>query len=170
MSSELLEQEISQLSILDNKSYISVNEVHSLVPKKTIQDIMDKYNLDKNDTLTSVYYLTNLLMRGELELAKKYIETLPVDQVRLVVNEITMENYYGTLLHILLYWNNDEEAFRFYNLLTSLGAKLIKDHYDELPFEQSGCLYVVDRYITYNRNIDEFNCLYDRIRELEKNM
>ena len=148
---------------------ITVTEAQTTVPALTIEDIMDRYHLDNCNPELYMLYISNLVMRGKLEDAKNYIATLPVDFVREVVNTTSYHTYYGTVLHVLLYWNNNREALDFYKVLTSLGARPIQDYYNQLPWEQTGILYVVDGYQTENNRIqEEFTWLYEQIQNMEK--
>ena len=172
-------------------SEITVAEAQNIVPILTFHQIADTFHLNIFNPELYVLYIANMLMRGKLEDAKEYINTLPIDFVRTIVNTTSYHTYYGTLLHVLLYWNNTPEAYNFYKLLTNLGAKPILDYYEQLPWEQTGILYslpsltlgnrtsegvaltqlpkyVVDNNPTDNRRIQsEFSWIYNEVKVLE---
>lgn len=150
--------------------YYSVNEIHGIVPSQTLEEIKNKYKLKYSDPELQLLYIKNMLMRGKIEEAKEYIETLHPDLVRKVMNTTSYYTYYGTILHTLLYWNNDEEAVKFYKLLINLGAKPIHDYYEQYPWEQDGSLYVFNESDDeYERDNEEFKWIYSQIKEIEKN-
>lgn len=147
---------------------ITVSQAQTTVPNLTISDIAEEFKIDIFSEELHMLYISNLLMRGKLNEAKEYIGTLPVDSVRIIVNITNYHTYYGSVLHVLLYWNNNKEAFDLYKLLTSVGAKPIRDYYGMFPWEQNGILYVAEENHTDNERIqEEFTWLYNEIKNLE---
>jgi len=118
--------------------------------------------------------LAKLLMQGELSKVRnilvRYVSGSEHDNFFIVdvMNCTPIDTYCGTLLHVLLYHNNTEDAFNLYKFMIEHGAIPVKNYYEEMPYEQNGCYWIFSTEgidFKMGRNFGDFAQLYERIKE-----
>ena len=126
---------------------LSAEIARSLLPNINITDI-DEYididYLDRQSYIRKLFYLGYQCCRGDYDRIFDFIQnTNDLDELSQLLNDNTLyEFYYGTVLHLVLYWNTGEQAQNLYNLLVKHGAKPCENYYEALPWTQEGCEWV----------------------------
>lgn len=106
--------------------------------------------------------LFNLLRQGKLNEFRQMIDHLSPQVLIPCLNYHLEDEYGGTVLHCLLYWNDSPEAFQLYQYLRGIGALPTRDDYEQNPWEVSGQCYVFTQDIMYLRDPGDFiNILMD---------
>ena len=139
---------------------LSSIEVKSLIKEQSLEEIQQIYG-NSNDA--KILYLGYLCSKGIIEPIQEFIEQLGEDSYE-IINAPHIEFYFGTVLHIALYWNSGLNGLKLFNLLVSYGAKYYKDYYQQLPWKQTGIIWtnvIPDNYRALGRRDEaEFNDLY----------
>ena len=150
---------------------ISATEMHKKVGPMGHSAIANKFNLnyEDNDMEIELLYVTNLLMRGELDQVREYFHSFTDYYAQELLHTTSYYTYFGTLLHILLYWNDSDDAFELYKFFRNKGALPIKDYYEQYPYEQDGTLYIAHQNGDgdYKRNHEDFTSLYEKVKKFE---
>lgn len=153
-------------------NFISVTEANALYPDMSRYDIAIFYQLDPTIHRLDIdlLYLINKIKRGKLDDAKKILESLDKEVVKKLINRTSFYMYDGTILHLLLYWNNNYSALEFYKDLRYIGANIYKDYYGDLPWKQTGSFYVDEiNHVNYGRFQEDFTWINLMVQEFESN-
>ena len=125
------------------------------------------YQNDDWFTVQTVY-LGYVCAQGDLAKIKRVLQD-PLAKVMMNSKQAIFNG--GTVLHMALFWNTGDTAVELYKLLTTCGAKPGMNDDEELPWEQTGFIWV--NYLNpYNlgtrneREYNEFAGAYKQIQEL----
>lgn len=118
--------------------YINAVEIHDRVKKITVSDVLDAIENWPYESSPKLIYLGNLCVRGEYTELANFFRTHSESENKLLLNTPCYEFHYGTLLHLVLFWNTGNAAIDLFDLLVGHGAESKLDYYDCLPWTQSG--------------------------------
>ena len=87
-------------------------------------------------------YVVYLVARGDFIALTNFLDAFEPQERTELINTRSMGAYFGNTLHVAAYWNTGHEALAIYRYLKANGAAAFRDHYDALPWEQRGILYI----------------------------
>ena len=97
---------------------------------------------DVNENDLKFVYLSYLCIKGDTDNIKKFIST-ETDSILSYILSTTYDTLkLNTILHTLLYWNNDDTAFDLFTLFIEHGAKVSRNEMNFLPWEQNGLIWL----------------------------
>ncbi len=110
----------------------------------------------------------HLCSKGDIYSVKDFIQSTDPTELRAILNKKLYENWDGTVLHTVLYWNTGNKAVDMFELLVEHGADPVRDYYGLFPWENKAPLWIlpfncVDQ---YGRDVDEFEETYQYLREI----
>lgn len=150
---------------LDYPGMVTVDQVHELA----LQYPLKTEGLHPIDNALEILCrpLFTLLRQGKLIEFQNRIDAIFPRVLIPCLNYQLYDEYYGTVLHCLLYWNNSPNAFQLYTYLRELGAIPKPDYYMDYPWENSGNYYNITFNLIKQRNLDDFTDIIERVRDYE---
>jgi hypothetical protein len=147
-------------------------EAKALIPSVTREEAIQyliSVNEDTDDLSVNCFYLGSMCARGKLNDAAAFIKSLGAGATE-VINLIHSRFYWGTVLHVALYWNSGQLGLDFFELLWEHGARYCPNYYENYPWEQLDEMWVNPvRHgpdtVLGTRDITEFIDMYEQIRE-----
>jgi hypothetical protein len=108
-----------------------------------------------------VHYLGHLCARGDSAKIKAFLDETEPEELKKIVNTTPYDQSYdqwgGTCLNIVGYWNTGEKAHQLFELLNRYGAKFGYAN-ESFPWDCRACLWLSP--ITHvefgKRNVEEF--------------
>lgn len=89
-----------------------------------------------------VIYTHFLVARGKFVDIVEFLDAMPEDMRRRVVNHAMYHTWWGNTLNMCLYWNTGHDALGIYRYLVNCGAVAIRDYYGQYPWDQGGSRYI----------------------------
>ena len=172
LSHSTIEQEnlpvesVSSSNKFSHYEYMSPEDMHTLYAN-CVHLIPNAEHYNYYDLKAMELY--NLIRSCNVEKIYKFCHTIPSDELVKIINATPYDIYYGNVLHAVLYHIRGNIALELFNFFLESGAKICLNYYDELPWEQSGCLWTVLDNIHYRRNVDDFQEIYERASNFKKN-
>ena len=157
---------------------LTPEQARDLIPVYDQQDICVELRRGGNTTgelAEKTMWLVYLCSKCDTNAIKDFIQSTHPDELRTILNTKLSENWDGTVLHAVCYWNNSNKAVNLFELLVEHGADPVRDYYGLFPWENNAPKWVVpfsDDYIG-NRDPDAFREMYDYLRyiyEPEQNL
>jgi len=117
----------------------------------------------------TLLYLGHLICRAQFEQVLAFLDNLTAEESEKYLNAPLYEFWDGTLLHILLQWNNGRDAFEVYKSLRLRGAKPCKDNYGNFPWEDQSTILIAptERFSYGERNITAWERIYAMVIRYE---
>ena len=121
-----------------------------------------------DDLTANALYLGNLCARGDMNQIKSFIRGTEIEEMREILNCAPEQQWYGTCLHMVMYWNTGAKALEMFELLVEHGAEYKRDSYGSFPWGQLGSIWItpVDNISLGPRNEDEFEETRATLREM----
>jgi hypothetical protein len=126
-------------------------ETQELIPNYKLEDVNYKRSFIDQKTL----YLGNLCARGDIESITYFINTTESTELTKILNNSLYEFYFGTVLHVSLYWNYGEKCIKLFEILLEHGAVPNRDYYGNFPWQQKDKKW----------NVKEFEDTYNYLRK-----
>ena len=123
---------------------------------------------DSGQLAEKTMWLVYLCAKGDINCVVEFIQSTNPDELRGILNKKLSDNYDGTVLNTVLYWNTGNKAVDLFELLVEHGADPVKDYYGNFPWENTAPLWVVPfgvGQIGY-RDMDEFEETYQYLRNI----
>jgi hypothetical protein len=113
-------------------------------------------------------WLMHLCSKGDIYSVKDFIQSTDPTELRAILNKKLYENWDGTVLHTVLYWNTGNKAVDLFQLLVEHGADPVRDYYGVFPWENLSPLWILpfNSIDQYGRDVDEFEETYQYLREI----
>ena len=121
---------------------INAVEIHDHVKEMPFSEIVKAVEDWPYQGSAKLIYLGNLCARGDYKGLADFFRTHNEAENKYLLNTKCYEFYYGTLLHIVLFWNTGNAAIDLFNLLVEHGAEFKRDYYGCLPWTQHGELWI----------------------------
>ena len=139
-------------------------ETQQLLTNYTLEDFSCKAKRSLIDQKT--LYLGNLCARGDIESIISFMNTTEQDELTEILNTGVYEFYFGTVLHVALYWNSGEKCIQLFELLLENRAEPIRDYYGNFPWQQTYTKWnsPLDSVLLGERNVKEFEDTYNYLR------
>ena len=144
-------------------------EAQQLLPNYTLEDI--SYEILKSAKRCLIdqktLYLGNICARGDIESVISFINTTEKDELTEILNNGVYEFYFGTVLHVALYWNSGEKGIELFEILLENGAEPYRDYYGNFPWQQKDVTWSspIDSIIIGDRDVKEFEDTYNYLRK-----
>lgn len=137
----------------------------SLLPMLTIHETRN-HLFDGESDDTTLIYLGYLFAKGLYNDIIPFLEQMDPEEVRTLVNTRHERFYYGTVMHVALFWNSGDMGIRLFKLLLCYGANLVTNYYEEYPWEQFRGAWInpVTNVILGYRSASEFESIYTYIK------
>jgi hypothetical protein len=113
-------------------------------------------------------WLVYLCSKGDIYSVKDFIQSTELTELRAILNKKLYENWDGTVLHTVLYWNTGNKAVDMFELLVEHGADPVRDYYGLFPWENKAPLWILpfNSVEQYGRDVDEFEETYQYLCEI----
>ena len=138
------------------------------LPILTINNIRDHLFEESDDiSSTKLIYLGYLFAKGLYNDIVPFLEQMDQEESTLLVNTKHERFYYGTVMHVALFWNSGEMGILLFKLLLCYGSNLdVKNYYEEYPWEQFRGAWIepLTNVILGNRSESEFEPMYTYIK------
>ena len=150
---------------------LTASQARSFLPNLSVDQVHFVLQMEgeRVDELTAkTVYLGNLCARGDIFKIKTFIRETEPQELREVLNCAPEQQWYGTCLHMVMYWNTGVRALEMFELLVEHGAEYKRDAYGSFPWGQLGSIWItpVESIELGDRNEDEFEETRSTIREL----
>jgi hypothetical protein len=113
-------------------------------------------------------WLVYLCAKGDMNRVKDFIQTADSSELRDILNKKLWDNYDGTVLNAILYWNSGNKALDLFELMVEHGADPVRDYYGNFPWENVAPLWVLPfgGGRIGERDMNEFEETYQYLREI----
>ena len=150
---------------------LTISQARSFLPNLSLDQVHSVLQMENEcvDELTvKTVYFGNLCARGDIKQIKTFIRETEPQELREVLNCAPEKQWYGTCLHMVMYWNTGVKALELFELLVEHGAEYKRDGYSSFPWGQLGSIWItpVETIQLGDRNEDEFEETRSTIREL----
>lgn len=123
--------------------------------------------LSADDRELDVYF--DMLKRGRLTTFKRSIDLLSYEHRVKILNRRSEHEFQNTVLHVLLEWNNSNDADFLYRELRELyGARPVMNYHGNYPW-CSAYYYIIGNK-QYIRKTEEFKDLIDNVKTFERSV
>jgi hypothetical protein len=148
---------------------LTPEQAHDLIPVYDQQDICVELRRGGNTTgeiAEKTMWLVYLCSKCDTNSVKEFIQSTHPNELRTILNTKLSENWDGTVLHAVCYWNNSNKAVNLFELLVEHGADPVRDYYGLFPWENNAPKWVVPFGTDYigNRDPDAFEEMYNYLR------
>ena len=116
----------------------------SLLPEFTFRRVQlprERYHQPSDDLAVKPLYLGHLCARGDIVEVRNFLQEIDPDDLEQILNAAPHEQWYGTCLHMVTYWNTGDKAIELFKLLVLHGAKPVEDYYGYFPWDMLRSLY-----------------------------
>jgi len=150
---------------------ITSEQARALLPDYTQHDICIQLRRSGGESgvlAEKTMWLMHLCSKGDIYGTKDFINSTNPTELRDILNKKLYENWCGTVLHTVLYWNTGNKAVDLFELLVEHGADPVQDYYGLFPWENTAPLWILpfNDLDQYGRDIDEFEETYQYLREI----
>jgi len=150
---------------------ITSEQARAMIPDYTQHDICVQLRRSGGESgvlAEKTMWLVYLCAKGDIYSVKDFIQSTELTELRAILNKKLYENWDGTVLHTVLYWNTGNKAVDLFQLLIEHGADPVRDYYGVFPWENKAPLWIlpfnsIDR---YGRDVDEFEETYQYLCEI----
>ena len=148
---------------------LTPEQARDLIPFYDQQDICVELRRGGNITgelAEKTMWLVYLCSKCDTNSVKEFIHSIHPDELRTILNTKLSENWDGTVLHAVCYWNTSNKAVNLFELLVEHGADPVRDYYGLFPWENNAPKWVVPFGTDYigNRDPDAFEEMYNYLR------
>jgi hypothetical protein len=149
---------------------ITSEQARAMIPYYTQLDIcieLRRRGMDSGQLAEKTMWLVYLCSKGDIYSVKDFIQSTEPTELRAILNKKLYENWDGTVLHAVLYWNTGNNAVDLFELLVEHGADPVQDYYGFFPWENIAPLWICPFGGQIGeRNVDEFEETYQYLREI----
>jgi hypothetical protein len=150
---------------------ITSEQARAMIPHYTQHDICIQLRRSQGESgvlAEKTMWLMHLCSKGDIYSVKDFIQSTDPTELRQILNKKLYENWDGTALHTVLYWNTGNKAVDLFELLVEHGADPVRDYYGLFPWENKAPLWILpfNNVEQYGRDVDEFEETYQYLREI----
>jgi len=148
---------------------LTPEQARDLIPTYDQQDIcvqLRRCGNESGELAEKTMWLVYLCSKCDTSGVKEFIQSTHPDELRTILNTKLKENWEGTVLHAVCYWNTSNKAVNLFELLVEHGADPVRDYYGVLPWENTAPGWVIPFGSGWigNRDPDAFKEMYDYLR------
>jgi hypothetical protein len=149
---------------------ITSEQARAMIPHYTQHDIcvqLRRIGEERGEIAQKTMWLVYLCATGDIHSVKSFIQSTDPTELREILNTKLYENWQGTVLHTVLYWNTGNKAVDLFELLVEHGADPVRDYYEALPWENCAPLWIPPFGTQMAaRDVGEFEETYQYLREI----
>jgi hypothetical protein len=150
---------------------ITSEQARAMIPDYTQHDIcveLRRRGMDSGQLAEKTMWLVYLCSKGDIYSVKDFIQSTDTDELRTILNNKLFENWDGTVLHTVLYWNTGNKAVDLFELLVEHGADPVRDYYGLFPWENNAPLWILPLGSGQigDRDMGEFEETYQYLRNI----
>ena len=150
---------------------ITSDQARDMIPVYDQHDIcveLRRRGYDSGQLAEKTMWLVYLCAKGDINRVVEFIESTNHDELRGILNKKLSDNYDGTVLNTVLYWNTGNKALDLFELLVEHGADPVRDYYGNFPWENTAPLWVVPFGVSQigYRNMDVFEETYQYLCDI----
>ena len=124
---------------------LSAAEAQSRLPDFTVDQIrqlLQEICVDDNELSVKTHYLGNLCARGDINKVRAFLDETSPQELKKILNARPYDQWEGSCLHMVGYWNTGDKAIELFDLLYMYGAQFHQDGYDNFPWQSSADLWI----------------------------